>query len=175
MASWGFGVGPVALFACGGASFTARAAGLVEPPVFPEDAGPSPVRPDAAPPPIPDAGPPPIPDAGPRPQPDAGPPPVTPSSPVAAENALPGTSAWVITHAGSEGWLEGYASDVSVNHGDAIDIHLSADAPTDVRWDLYRMGWYGGKRGRLIATGGPLTVVHQSPPAVNPVTGLVEC
>src|SRR5437868_14894765 len=102
MASWGFGVGAVALFACGGASFTAPDAGLVGPPVFSEDAGPFPVRPDAGPPPTPDAGPPPIPDAGPPPrpdagpppQPDAGPPPVTPASPVAAENALPGTSAW---------------------------------------------------------------------------------
>src|SRR5437870_9204864 len=115
MARWGFGVGAVALFACGGASFTARDAGLVNPPVVvSEDAGPVTVRPDAGPPPTPDAGPPPIPDAGPPPQPDAGPPPVTPSSPVAAENALPGTSAWVITQPGSEGLLEGYAGDVSV-------------------------------------------------------------
>src|SRR5437899_12645846 len=142
MASWGFGVGALALFACGGASFTARDAGLVDPPVFSEDAGPFPVRPNAGPPPIPDAGPPPIadagpppipdagrpprPDAGPPPQPDAGPPPVTPASPVAAENALPGTSAWVITRAANQGRLEGYAGDGSCNHGDAIDIHLNA-------------------------------------------------
>jgi len=183
MPRWGLGVGAVALFACGGAGLTARDAGLVDPPVISQDAGPVTVRPDAGPPPIPDAGPPPTrdagppprPDAGPPPQPDAGPPPVTPASPVAAENALPGTSAWAITRAASQGRLEGYAGDVSFNHGDAIDIHLSADAPTDVRWELYRMGWYGGKRGRLIATGGPLTVVHQPPPPANPVTGLVEC
>src|SRR6266550_3760627 len=126
MPRWGLGVGAVALFACGGAGLTARDAGLVDPPVISQDAGPVTVRPDAGPPPIPDAGPPPTRDAGPPPQPDAGPPPITPASPVAAENALPGTSAWVITRAASQGRLEGYSGDVSFNHGDAIDIHLSA-------------------------------------------------
>ena len=159
MARWGWGIGAVALFACGGGTLTARDAGVVDPPVIPADAGPVAVHPDAGPPPIPDAG----------------PPPVTPTSPVAAENALPGTDAWVMTHVAGQGRLEGYAGDVSVNHGDAVDIHVSADVPTDVHWELYRMGWYGGKGGRLIATGGPFAVAHQPAPAVNPATGLVEC
>ena len=86
MARRGWGIGAVALFACGGGTLTARDAGVVDPPVIPEDAGPVAVHPDAGPPPIPDAG----------------PPPVTPTSPVAAENALPGTDAWVMTHVASQ-------------------------------------------------------------------------
>src|SRR5437868_430436 len=159
MARRGWGIGAVALFACGGGTLTARDAGVVDPPVIPADAGPVAVHPDAGPPPIPDAG----------------PPPVTPTSPVAAENALPGTEARVTTHVAGPGRLEGYAGDVRVNHGDAVDMHVSADVPTDVHWELYRMGWYGGKGGRLIATGGPFAVAHQPAPAVNPATGLVEC
>jgi hypothetical protein len=107
--------------------------------------------------------------------PDAGPPPVGEPNPVALENALPGTTSWAISQAAGAGQLEGYASDVSVNHGGSVTIHVRTDKPSQARWELYRMGWYGGAGGRLIASGGPFDAGSLPSPTPDPVTGLVEC
>lgn len=96
-------------------------------------------------------------------------------NPIAAENALPGTGAWALSQAANFGELEGYASDTSVNHGGALEIHARADGPHQATWELYRMGYYGGQSGRLVTSGGPFDVGPQDTPAADPVTGLVEC
>jgi len=95
-------------------------------------------------------------------------------NPIAAENALPGDSGWQLRQRAGAGVLEGYASATSVNHGEAIDVHLRASAAHTVRWRLYRMGWYGGAGGRLVASGGPVDVGPQPTPAPTAL-GLVEC
>lgn len=95
-------------------------------------------------------------------------------NPIAAENALPGDGGWQLRQRASPGRLEGYASASSVNHGEAIDVHLRADAARTVGWRLYRMGWYGGAGGRLVAAGGPVSVGPQPTPAPT-ATGLIEC
>ena len=95
-------------------------------------------------------------------------------NPVAAENALPGSSGWRLDQAANPGELEGYASDASVNHGAAIDVHVRADGTHLATWQLYRMGYYGGAGGRLIDSGG-LTAGPQPTPPADPRTGLVEC
>ena len=97
------------------------------------------------------------------------------SNPVAAENALPGTSSWIIGQSGGPGDVEGYASDASVNHGDALDLHVRTNGAHAVNWELYRVGYYGGLGGRLIASGGPFAAGPQDTPAPDPRTGLVEC
>jgi hypothetical protein len=96
-------------------------------------------------------------------------------SPVALENQLPGDSGWRLTRRAGRGQLEAYASAASVNHGDTVSIQVRADAPHTVTWKLYRMGWYGGAEGRLVASGGPVPVGAQTIPAPAAGTGLVEC
>jgi sugar lactone lactonase YvrE len=95
-------------------------------------------------------------------------------NPIAAENALPGDAGWRLRQRAGPGRLEGYAGATSVNHGEAIDVHLRADAARTARWTLHRMGWYGGAGGRLVAAGGPVSVGPQPTPAPTE-TGLIEC
>jgi NHL repeat len=96
------------------------------------------------------------------------------ANPIAAENALPGDGGWRLEERAGPGQLEGYASATSVNHGEAVSVHVRADRPRTMRWVLYRMGWYGGAEGRRIASGGPVDVGPQpTPPPTG--TGLIEC
>ncbi len=97
-----------------------------------------------------------------------------PPNPVVAENALPGDPGWRLRQRAGPGQLEGYAGAASVNHGEALHVHVRADAPRRMSWELYRMGWYGGAEGRLVLSGGPVDV---GPRAVPPpaATGLIEC
>ncbi len=98
-----------------------------------------------------------------------------PDSPVVVENRLAGSDGWRLRASAAPGQLEGYAGQTSVQHGEPIDFHVRADGPHTVRWEAWRMGWYGGAQGRLVASGGPLPVGPQPGPAPNPSTGLVEC
>src|SRR5262249_38045815 len=72
---------------------------------------------------------------------------------IPAENALPGTTAWkgsplaATSHA-----LEGYADAADVAPGASVGLHLSASPATTATVKLYRLGWYGGKGGRLLVS-----------------------
>jgi hypothetical protein len=70
-------------------------------------------------------------------------------NPVAAENALPGTSAWNTVQAAFRS-IEGYTSEVSVAPGDTIHFHVQTEPLARYRIDLYRLGWYQGLGARLI-------------------------
>jgi hypothetical protein len=96
------------------------------------------------------------------------------ANPVVVENSHPG-DAWQITRGAQPGKLEGYAGQVSVQHGDSIEIHARADAPHTLTWDVFRMGYYRGAGGRRVASGGPVQVGPQATPAADPRTGRVEC
>lgn len=96
------------------------------------------------------------------------------ANPIAAENALPGDGGWRLEERAAPGELEGYAGATSVNHGEAVDVHVRADRPQTMRWVLYRMGWYGGAEGRRIASGGPVEVGPRPTPSPTG-TGLIEC
>src|SRR5262245_16753611 len=93
---------------------------------------------------------------------------------VAAENQKPGTADWEIATPAVEHEIEGYASRTSVNGGDAIDLFVSTTAKR-YTVDVFRMGWYGGLGARRVA--GPIIRdgIAQDRPAMDPVTGLVEC
>ena len=97
------------------------------------------------------------------------------ANPVAAENALPGDPGWQLDGVATNGQLEGYAGAASVNHGEAIDIHASVDeASHTLSWQLYRMGFYAGAGGRMVASGDAVPVFPQPVPAPT-ATGLMEC
>jgi N,N-dimethylformamidase beta subunit-like protein len=71
-------------------------------------------------------------------------------NPVTIENRLPGTTAWQ-GHEEQGTAVEGYASEVSVLPGEQIHLHVSTDPGAAYEVQVYRLGWYGGLGGRLVA------------------------
>jgi hypothetical protein len=67
-----------------------------------------------------------------------------------AENAKPGTIDWVVTGIQTPHVLEGYASAVSAVPGDELNLFVNTSA-TSFHVEAYRMGYYQGLGGRLIA------------------------
>lgn len=71
----------------------------------------------------------------------------------AIENDKPGTSSWLLdvdgAHVSKNGEIEGYAGAVSAQAGEQVTLYVSTAAP---KWSVsaYRVGYYGGKQGRLI-------------------------
>jgi len=96
-------------------------------------------------------------------------------SPIAIENVNPGSDGWVLAKPALSQEVEGYASRISIAAGDSVDIKVNVDGAHDVRYELYRIGYYGGHGARLVTTGGPASVVPQAACPVDASTGLVEC
>jgi hypothetical protein len=92
---------------------------------------------------------------------------------VAAENSRPGTAAWRITVRGQSGAIEGYAERVSASAGGVVTMYVS----TATRWfrvEAYRMGWYGGTRGRLLWRSGRVRGRRQAEPSRSHGTNMVR-
>lgn len=97
-------------------------------------------------------------------------------NPIPAENARPGDPGW---QSGSRthytGQVEVYASLDSAKAGDEVAVKVSTDVPTEVRLEVYRLGWYGGAGARKVWSGGPFPASKQPDCPADPSTGLVEC
>lgn len=84
------------------------------------------------------------------------------SSIIAEENAKPGTTDWIITkvvrHENEpyvEGWhrrkeIEGFVSHTSIKAGETLKVYVSTEPADKYNLDIFRMGYYGGKGGRLM-------------------------
>ncbi len=71
--------------------------------------------------------------------------------------------------------MEGYADPASVAPGDVLRLHVRAPAGVSrVDVQVFRLGWYGGAGGRLVATMRRIKVDRQPEPWRDPATGLVE-
>jgi hypothetical protein len=70
------------------------------------------------------------------------------SNGIQRENALPGTSAW---DGPSSSLIEMYASQIGIVAGERIDLHVNTRPTAHYRISVYRLGWYGGAGGRLVA------------------------
>src|SRR5437867_3751639 len=96
---------------------------------------------------------------------------------IACENALPGnpSTEWDISGAGDPS-IQGFATDISVNHGQIARFKIDTDASA-YRLDIYRLGYYGGLGARKVATVRPTITLPQSQPAClsNGATGLNDC
>jgi hypothetical protein len=66
-----------------------------------------------------------------------------------AENALPGTSDWVIRHLGAEHEIEGYAGRASAAPGESFPLFVSTTA-RGFTVTAYRLGWYQGHGAREV-------------------------
>ena len=73
---------------------------------------------------------------------------------IAAENAQPGTISWMIpTRKAATTQIQAYASATSVQAGQKLSFYVSTQVqgiPYSI--NIYRLGWYGGNGGRLIAS-----------------------
>lgn len=99
---------------------------------------------------------------------------------VRAENTKPGTTAWQIVdppdnpaRAIPDGWIEGFADRTSVRRGDGFRLFVDTPAATFTA-TAYRMGWYGGDRGRLVWESGPVPGIRQVFRNEDRRTGLAE-
>jgi hypothetical protein len=99
---------------------------------------------------------------------------VPPPNPVAQENRRPGTTAWQLTHPADNRQIEGYASLTSVPDGGTIDLFVNTQDAT-YSFNVYRMGWYGGRGGRQVLKVKHLPGVRQVTPTADPTTGIIEC
>jgi hypothetical protein len=82
---------------------------------------------------------------------------------------------WDSDGAGDES-IQGFATDMSVNHGETIDFKVSTDASA-YTIDIYRLGWYGGEGARKVATVAPTGPLPQTQPAcvTDPATEIFDC
>src|SRR5262249_7142584 len=90
------------------------------------------------------------------------------------ENAKPGTPDWEIVHPAANHEIEGYASAVSVNAGEPIDLFVNTVADHYVV-DIFRMGGYGGVGARRVADPIERRGIRQPAPVIDADTGLAEC
>jgi len=100
---------------------------------------------------------------------------VAPALSVAQENQLPGTRAWRLTAKAGSGAVEGYVSDQEIQAGRVERFYVNAPHARWVRVELFRMGWYGGRGGRLVLRSGERPATAQPPCHHDDTTGLTEC
>ena len=105
---------------------------------------------------------------------------------IVEENAKPGTTDWILTKVirgedepYSKGWhrrklVEGFVSHTSLSAGDSLKVFVSTEPADRFRLDIFRMGYYGGKGGRLMRSIGPLQGSVQPTP-VDGERNLIEC
>jgi Domain of unknown function (DUF4082)/Bacterial Ig-like domain/Bacterial Ig domain len=100
-----------------------------------------------------------------------------PANSVVAENCLVGnlSSEWDISGAG-DSTIQGYATQISVNRGSTVSFKVNTTAAA-YRFDIYRMGYYGGRGARKVATVTPSAVLPQTQPTClnDAATGLIDC
>ena len=101
--------------------------------------------------------------------------PVTPAqlNAIQAENRLPGDPNWGdFTEPPTPAAISGYASQISVNHGQSLDLLVTTTA-SSVGIDVFRMGWYDGAGARLMQSLGSFPGVNQPQALPNAATGMV--
>jgi hypothetical protein len=71
--------------------------------------------------------------------------------------------------------IEGYCSHTSIKAGEPLSIFVSTDPQSDYSLDIYRMGYYSGKGGRLMKSYSNLKGKPQTMPTADKKTNLLEC
>ncbi|MCX4747141.1 hypothetical protein OG455_16715 [Kitasatospora sp. NBC_01287] len=99
--------------------------------------------------------------------------PATGSAAPQRENDKPGNPDWPIGNAGPDRAIEGWADRASVLPGESFGLHVSTTAP-GFTVSAYRMGWYGGARGRLVWRSDQLPGSPRSAAALDPHTRMIS-
>lgn len=96
---------------------------------------------------------------------------------IVRENALPGhpPAEWDVEGNGDSS-IEGFTTDISINRGERVDFKIRTDA-SGYDIEIYRIGFYGGKGARRIASMTVPGALAQSQPdcRTDIKTGLVDC
>ena len=96
---------------------------------------------------------------------------------ITAENCLTGhpSSEWDVVGAGDPS-IQGFATQISVNRGSTVQFKVNTNS-TNYRFDIYRMGYYGGLGARRITSVNPTATLPQNQPSclTQPSTGLIDC
>ena len=101
---------------------------------------------------------------------------VNSQNPIVIENRNVGTADWKIANLAKNHEIEGYADATSVNAGNSLGLMISLSSAGRYNLEVYRLGYYGGAGGRLMASVRGLDGVTQSDPIMtNSETRLVEC
>ena len=113
-----------------------------------------------------------------------------PDNIITKENSKQGTTDWLLTKVQrhpnepyDDGWhrrtaIEGYVSHMSIKAGDTLRIYVSTDPPDEYMIEIYRLGYYGGKGGRLVTTLSPPKGLAKGIKQLTPVDGIyhiMEC
>ena len=100
------------------------------------------------------------------------------ANPIACENAqTAGVVPLSSLATDGDDTIMGFATDISVNKGQTINFKIKTDASA-YTIDIFRIGWYGGNGGRLIAGNIPKSAsLPQSQPSCETFspTGLIDC
>lgn len=97
------------------------------------------------------------------------------------ENAEPGSDAWQFRRFGDRAaddtteQIKGYASATSADRGATVTFYVSVTPPQAYTIEIYRLGWYGGAGGRLMATIDGLQGARQPECPMDATTGLIAC
>lgn len=105
----------------------------------------------------------------------AGDPCAAPVNAIQAENCRPGDASSVWDVGNPDGALEGFASEFSVNKGDALPFKIRSTTVTAYAIEIYRLGWYGGAGARRVAALYPGGLQAQPACAFDSATSLVDC
>jgi hypothetical protein len=101
---------------------------------------------------------------------------------IVQENLKQGTSQDVWDAPTDPTEIEGFATDISVNHGDTVSFKINVNATSNPTFgqsvpyhiEIYRLGYYGGDGATLVTTINGLTGTNQPNPIVDPTTGEVD-
>lgn len=100
---------------------------------------------------------------------------------IVAENLETGSSGWRIGRGGYRIaddvglQVKGYASATSVESGEQITFFASVRPVQALKLDIYRLGWYGGKGGRIMLGGAWLPGLAQPACPIDWMIGLRVC
>jgi hypothetical protein len=100
---------------------------------------------------------------------------------IAAENLAHGTVAWrlegpsYLLGGRAHGAIDGYVARQAIAAGETQRVYVNAPGAHRVAVSVYRMGWYGGRGGRLVLQSELLPAVSQPPCVHRSSTGLTEC
>jgi hypothetical protein len=95
---------------------------------------------------------------------------------IVTENAVTGTpdTTWDIGVGGGSTNIEGFATDISVNHGQTVNFKINTNS-SNYRIDIYRLGYYQGLGARKVASSvaaaGLTTVTILRMPSTQPTPG----
>jgi Domain of unknown function (DUF4347)/Domain of unknown function (DUF4082) len=102
---------------------------------------------------------------------------ITAQNVIVLENQKLGTSSWQIGDGdlATNNEIAGFGDASSVNKGQSLNLKVSLAQAGQYGVDVYRLGYYNGTGGRLIASATGLAGVTQAAATIDPTTRLVEC